>query len=116
MRKASSCLAVLGLAALALALPGAASATPTVTFKAKAVPIAGFPHTGNIFGAGAAVESEFHISSKEYGGVPPPPLFINGFLPSRPKLHPTRLPPCGAPGLRPRRPRPQGGAASPAGG
>ncbi len=66
MRRASTCLAVLGLALLALA--GTASAAPTVTFKAKAVPIPGFPHTGNIFGAGAAVEAEFHISGTEYGG------------------------------------------------
>ena len=33
MRRASSCLAVLGLAVLALALPGAASAAPTVTVQ-----------------------------------------------------------------------------------
>ena len=52
MRRASTCLAVLGLAALGL--PAAASAAPTVTFKATAIPIPGFPHTGNILGAGAA--------------------------------------------------------------
>ena len=58
MRRASTCLAVLGFALLAL--PGVASAAPTVTFKAKAVPITGFPHTGNILGAGAAFEAEYH--------------------------------------------------------
>ena len=49
-----------------------ASAAPTVTFKAKAVPIPpGFPHTGNILGAGAAVEAEFTITGTEYGGRVP---------------------------------------------
>src|SRR5882724_4585865 len=55
MRRASICVAVLGLALLAI--PSAALAVPTVTFKAKAVPIKGFPHTGNILGAGAAIEA-----------------------------------------------------------
>ena len=54
MRRASTCLAVLGLVAAGAA--GVASAAPTVTFKAKAVPIPGFPHTGNILGAGAALK------------------------------------------------------------
>jgi len=119
MRRASSCLAVLGLAALALALPGAASAAPTVTFKAKAVPIAGFPHTGNIFGAGAAVESEFHISGKEYGGFPPPLIHVNVFLPSGTKLHPTGFPTCAPSVLEPsgKGPKgcPKGSAAGPVG-
>ena len=69
MRRASTCLAVLGLAVLGL--PAAASAAaPAVTFKAKAVPIPGFPHTGNILGAGAAVEAEYTIKGTEYGGLP----------------------------------------------
>ena len=38
MRRASTCLAVLGLSVIALALPSFAAATPVVTFKAKAVP------------------------------------------------------------------------------
>ena len=41
MRRASTCLALLGLAVLGLT--GVASAAPTVTFKAKAVPIPGLP-------------------------------------------------------------------------
>ena len=68
MRRATTSLTILGMALLALMLPGIASATPTVTFKATAVPIAGFPHTGNIFGKGAAFESEFKIAGTEYGG------------------------------------------------
>ena len=53
MRRASTCLAVLGLAVLGLS--ATASAAPTITLKAEAVPIPGFPHTGNILGAGAAL-------------------------------------------------------------
>src|SRR5271166_3431576 len=69
MRRASTCLALLGLAVLGL--PAAASAAPVVTFKAKAVPIPGFPHTGNILGAGAAEQVEWTIKGTEYGGFPP---------------------------------------------
>jgi hypothetical protein len=101
MRRASSCLAVLGLAVLALALPGAASAAPTVQFKASAVPISGFPHTGNIFGAGAAFESEFKISGTEYGGFPPPLIHVNVFLPAGVKLHTTGFPTCAPSVLEP---------------
>ncbi len=119
MRKASCCVAVLGLAVLALALPGAASAAPTVTFKASAVPIAGFPHTGNIYGAGAAVESEFHISGTEYGGFPPPLIHVNVYLPAGVKLHTTGFPTCPPSELEPsgKGPKgcPKGSAAGPVG-
>ncbi len=119
MRRASSCLAVLGLAVLALALPGAASATPTVKFKAKAVPIAGFPHTGNIFGAGAAVEAEYTIEGTEYGGFPPPLTHVNFYLPAGTKLHPSGFPTCAPSVLEPsgKGPKscPKGSAAGPVG-
>ena len=108
MRKASSCLAVLGLAVLALALPGVAAATPTVTFKAKAVPIPGFPHTGNIFGAGAAVEAEYTISGTEYGGFPPPLIHVNFYLPAGTKLHPSGFPTCNPSVLEPAGKGPKG--------
>jgi hypothetical protein len=83
-----------GLTALALALPGIASATPTVSFRAAAVPIPGFPHTGNIYGAGTAVEAEYKIEGKEYGGFPPPIKHINVYLPAGSKLHPSGFPTC----------------------
>jgi len=108
MRRASCCLAVLGLAVLALALPGAASAAPTVKFKAKAVPIPGFPHTGNIFGAGAAVEAEYEISGTEYGGFPPPLIHVNFYLPAGTKLHPTGFPTCPTSTLEPSGKGPKG--------
>ncbi len=92
MRRATTCLALLSLAVLGL--PAAASAAPIVTFKAKAVPIPGFPHTGNILGAGAAEQSEWTIKGTEYGGFPPPLIGVNVYLPSGTKLHPQGFPTC----------------------
>jgi hypothetical protein len=92
MRKASTCVAVLALALLAV--PSVAAAAPTVKFKAEAVPIPGFPHTGNILGAGSAVQAEYQISGTEYFGSPPPIIGINFYLPSGTKLHPNGFPTC----------------------
>lgn len=92
MRRASTCLAVIGLAVLAFS--SVASAAPTVTFKAKAVPIPGFPHTGNILGAGADVNFEFTITGNEYGGYPPPVIGVNLYFPQGTKIHPSDFPTC----------------------
>jgi len=92
MRRAFICLATLGLAGLGLT--SVASATPVVTFKATAVPIPGYPHTGNILGAGAALQSEFTISGTEYGGFPPPVVAVNVSLPKGSKLHPKGFKTC----------------------
>jgi hypothetical protein len=115
MRRASSCLAVLGFALLAI--PGAASAVPTVTFKAKAVPIKGFPHTGNILGAGAAVEAEYQVGGTEYEGSPPPIIGVNFYLPKGAKLHPSGFPTCSNTILEQQGPShcPKGSAAGPVG-
>jgi hypothetical protein len=73
MRRASMCLALLGVAVLGV--PAAASAAPTVTFKAKAVPVPKnlskkggptWPGTGNILGKPAAFEAMFTIKGNEY--------------------------------------------------
>ncbi len=73
MRKASMVLALLGAAALSI--PAGASAAPTVTLKAKIVPIPKnlskkggptWPGTGNILGAPAAIEGTFTIKGNEY--------------------------------------------------
>jgi hypothetical protein len=77
-----------------LALVSAASAAPTVTFKAKPVPIPGFKGTGNILGAGAALETEFTIKGNEYGGYPPPLIGVKVDLPTGTKLHTTGFPTC----------------------
>jgi hypothetical protein len=92
MRKASTCLAALGLALLAL--PGVASATPTLKFKAEAVPIPGFPHTGNILGAGTDLQTEYTIEGTEYFGSPPPIIGVNFYLPKGATLHPNGFPTC----------------------
>src|SRR6202142_4272768 len=93
MRRISAYLAVLlGLAVLGLS--ATASAAPTVTLKAKAVPIPGFPHTGNILGAGAALQAEYTISGTEYGGHPTPLTGVTFFLPSGVRLHPQGFPTC----------------------
>lgn len=118
MRKVSmGCLAVLGL--VALSLPGSAAAVPTVTVKAKIVPIKGFPGTGNRLGAGAAVESQVTISGTEYGGFPPPLIGVNVFLPKGTVLHPSGFPVCKPSILEPSGPGPKhcpkGSAAGPVG-
>jgi len=85
MRKAATAfIAALGLMAL---VAGSASAAPSVKFKATAVPIHGFPHTGNIYGAGAAVSAEYAINGTEYFGGPAPLKHVNVYLPSGSKIH-----------------------------
>ena len=92
MRRVSIVLAGLILAGLAVA--GSAAALPTVKFKAKAVPIKGFPHTGNILGAGAAIQAEYTIIGTEYGGFPPPLIGVNFYLPKGTVLHRSGFPTC----------------------
>src|ERR1700683_2948112 len=92
MRRISAYLAVLGFAVVGLS--ATASAAPTVTLKAKAVRIPGCPPTGDILGAGAAVQAEYKISGTEYGGNPAPLTGITFYLPSGVKLHPQGFPAC----------------------
>jgi hypothetical protein len=100
MRRASTCLALLGSLAV-LGLPAAAGAAPTVTFKAKAVPIPGFPHTGNILGAGTDLESNFVLTGSGYGATPqnpaggiPPLAAVNFFLPAGAKINSSAFGKC----------------------
>ncbi len=104
IRVAACSLAALGLAVGALA--DAASAAPKITIKAAAVPIPGFPHTGNIYGAGAAVSTEVNISGTEYGGFPPPLIHVNVFLPKFTQLHTAGFPTCPTADLEPAGPGP----------
>jgi hypothetical protein len=93
-RRASTLLVVLGLAVPSLAascltaalLPAVASAVPVVTFKARAVPIPGFRGTGNILGAGAALQVQYTIKGSEYGGFPPPLVGIDFYTPAGTKI------------------------------
>ncbi|HEY5285814.1 MAG TPA: hypothetical protein VIJ50_01760 [Solirubrobacteraceae bacterium] len=95
MRKASTRLALLGLAVAMLALPAVAGAAPVVTLKVKAVPIPKnpssnggptWPGTGNILGAGTAVEAEFTIKGTEYGGFPSPLTGVTASFPKGSKV------------------------------
>jgi hypothetical protein len=113
MRRASTCLALLGLAVLGL--PTVASAEPTASikvFKAKAVPIpkpggGTYPKTGNILGAGAAVEAEYEFEGSGYGetaanpkGGIPPISGVNFYFPAGTKLHPQGFGTCTAEALK----------------
>ena len=115
MRRALACLISVGFAVLALA--ATASAVPTVKFKATAVPIPGFKGTGNILGAGAAVQAEYQISGTEYAGSPPPIIGVNFYLPKGTKLHPSGFKTCTKPTLEQFGPIrcPKGSSAGPTG-
>lgn len=91
-----ACIAVLLFVLATLVIPAAASATPVVKIKGEAVPIPGFPHTGDILGAGAAVHAEVTISGTEYAGAPPPLIGVTAWLPREVKLHPQGFPTCPA--------------------
>jgi hypothetical protein len=93
-----TCLVFVGLG-----LPLTADAQPTVTIKAKIVPIPidpssptspTYPGTGNILGAGAALEATLSISGTEYGGFPSPVTKVVVDLPAGVKLHPQGFVSC----------------------
>jgi hypothetical protein len=102
---------------VALIAPGLASAAPTVKVKAEAVPIPGFPHTGDILGAGAAAHGEVTIEGSEYFGSPPPIIGVNVHLPLGVRLHPSGFPTCAASTIEELGPSacPKGSAAGPVG-
>jgi hypothetical protein len=105
------------LALAMLAFPALALGLPTVTVRGRAVPIPGFPHTGNFFGAGAAVHAEIAIAGSEYGGFPPPLIGINVYLPTGVKIHSAGFKTCSEATLKNKGPRacPKGSAAGPIG-
>ena len=105
------------LPALLLLCSSAARAAPTVDFKVEPLPIAGFPHTGYILGAGSALDGEFQISGSEYGGFPPPLIGVNLYFPTGAEVHPAGFPTCSKATLEQVGPRdcPKGSAAGPVG-
>lgn len=132
MRRASTRLAMLGLAALALGLPASALAAPKVTVKVKILPVmkdltkpkAGFwPHTGNHLGAAVALETKVVIQGKEYGategnaGSPAPIRRFQVFLPKGTIIDTKDFPTCPISKLENHEPErcPKGSLASPAG-
>jgi hypothetical protein len=91
-RRAVTPLVVLVVAFLSIAT--AATAAPTVTFKARAVPIPGFRGTGNILGHGAALQINYTIAGSEYGGFPPPLIGIDFYTPAGTQIHPHAFASC----------------------
>jgi hypothetical protein len=96
-------LAACCLAAATLALPASASARPEVSVKAKIVPVPvdasnpsspGYPHTGNLLGAPAALEATLEIKGSEYFGGPSPITHVTVDLPAGTKLHPQGFATC----------------------
>ena len=113
IRRASTCLALLGLAVLGV--PAVASAAPTAqisSFKAQAVAIPKpgggvWPKTGNCLGCGAAVEAEYLITGSGYGvttqnpaGGIPPISQVNFYLPAGAKINANGFGTCTAATLR----------------
>lgn len=92
-RRRPACLGLLVLAAM-LASVGSASAAPLVTLKAKALPIPGFPGTGNVLGAGLEVETLVTIRGSEYGGFPSPMTGLDVYTPTGVKLSPAGFTTC----------------------
>lgn len=103
LRRAIASAVMLSLAVVAC-LAASASAAPTVTFKAKAVPIPGFRGTGNILGAGAALQVQYTIQGTEYGGFPPPLIGVNFYMPAGTRLHPRGFAVCSPGALQNRGP------------
>jgi hypothetical protein len=99
MRSACTCLAVLTLGALGVS--AGAAAAPIVKLKGAAIPIPGFPHTGNILGAGTALRTELTFSGSEYDeGHPPPVIGINILFPAGSKAHEQGFPTCSPSALK----------------
>jgi hypothetical protein len=93
------------LSSVALAVPAQAFAEeippPTLAVKAAAVPIPGFPGTGDFYGKGADVEATLEIAGSGYGATPqnpkgsvPPISAVNVYLPKGVKLHPSGFGSC----------------------
>jgi hypothetical protein len=89
------CLFLLGSVLVAPAQAAAEEIpAPTLKVKAAAVPIPGFPGTGNFYGKGADVEATLEIAGSGYGVTPqnpngsvPPVSAVNVYLPKGVKLH-----------------------------
>jgi hypothetical protein len=93
------------LAVACLAAPAQASAeeipAPTLKVTAAAVPIPGFPGTGNYYGKGADIEATLEINGSGYGASPqnpngsvPPVSGVNVYLPKGVVLHPSGFGSC----------------------
>jgi len=125
-RTRTVCLALLCFVVLALPVQASAEEIPPPTLKveAAAVPIPGFPGTGNFYGKGADVEATLEISGSGYGvtaqnpkGSVPPISAVNVYLPKGVTLHPSGFGSCAEATLKNIGPRgcPKSSVASPIG-
>jgi hypothetical protein len=101
-RRVAFCLVLLALLLLTGAV-GAQAMPTSASASAKLVPIpvnprAGngptYPGTGNMLGAGAAIEGEVQIQGDEYGGFPPPLTGFSIYVPHGVRLHQQGFPIC----------------------
>jgi hypothetical protein len=88
---------ILAVALVLSIAPGIAEAEPTLSLAARAIPVVGFPHTGNIAGAGATLEVALEIGGHGYGGYPPPLTHLNLILPRGTRWNVTGFPTCSGP-------------------
>jgi hypothetical protein len=71
-----------------------AAAGPTLQLNAAAVPIPGYPDTGNIYGAGAAVQMEYVIDGDEYERSPAPMAGFTLVFPAGVSIRPLGFETC----------------------
>jgi hypothetical protein len=79
------------LTSLTLACPALAA---TATLSARAIPIAGFPGTGNYLDAGFEAELEVTIAGTEYAGSPSPLTGLDVYAPAGVKVDPAYFASC----------------------
>lgn len=90
LRVARICL-LLALTSLTLACPALAA---TATLNARAIPIPGFPGTGNYLDAGFEAELEVTIAGTEYAGSPSPLTGLDVYAPAGVKVNPDDFAAC----------------------
>lgn len=108
----------LSLGPIVLVQASPALAAPTVTATAKIVPIPGFPGTGNILGAGAALEVRAtSIGTESTGGVVSQLRKVVVYLPKGVRIDSAPFPSCSVATLENEGPSgcPKGSIASPVG-
>jgi hypothetical protein len=92
LHRTSIGLAILGL--VTVVSTATVVAAPIVRLKTTALPIPGFPGTGNILGAGAVIRVQGTVAGEEYGGFPPPVTEIRFYGPAGARLRPQGFTAC----------------------
>lgn len=74
-----------------------APAPPSLRLSARALPLAGFAHTGNVAGEGARLALRVGIAGTQYNGYPPPLTGLSLTLPRGMRLSSRGFPRCRPP-------------------